>query len=145
MKNKDKLNLIDDYIRVTQILNFLIYIDKKNLSIDKISFSIDRNYCYADNHEDVDLDLKDKIKESTLLAINVKKLYEELIDLLNMNDLSMKVLIKDLEAVDYDSFLRSINVTKKIDDYVIILNVLNKKVKENFSNLSNTVRGTGVL
>ena len=123
----------------------MIYIDKKNLSIDKISFSIDRNYCYEDNHEDVDLDLKDKIKESTLLAINVKKLSEELIELLNMNDLSMKVLIKDLEAVDYDSFLRSINVTKKIDDYVIILNVLNKKVKENFSNLSNTVRGTGVL
>ena len=108
MKEKDRLNLIDEYIKATQILNFLVFMDKKAI---------------------IELKAKDKCKELTLLALKVKKLYEEMFIILNMNDLSMKVLLKDLEDVDYDTFAKSIDVSKKIEDYAMILNMLNNQAR----------------
>lgn len=109
MKSREKLTLVDEYIKTIQILNFFIYIDKNKLA-------------YEEN--------ENKIKELIVLGVQLKSIYTRLFETLHMNDISMQILIKDLDSVDYDKFISNINLDEKISDYEIILKNLNERAHE---------------
>ncbi|MFQ6752072.1 MAG: hypothetical protein ACLRFL_00705, partial [Clostridia bacterium] len=61
MKNKEKLGLIDDYIKIMQVLNFSLFLEKKNAFSDSIL-----------------------LKKIILLSLKLKSGYEQVFSILKM-------------------------------------------------------------
>ena len=116
LKKKVKLSLIDDYIRIVLIENF------NNNSFD----------CF-----DLDSSLTDTINKTKLINCELKTIYEHLFDTLNLNDISLLVLKKELK-LNNNLYKRTISkgllnlievINRNILELTIIKLNLNKKIK----------------
>jgi len=122
MKNKERLSLIDDYIKIIQMLKFTNFLEKNNLSSNSTA-----------------------MKESILLSLKLKSEYEQVFNSINMNDLSMKLLLKDLDSMDFDQLVSMIDVDKKLLDYCQLLKEIDMRFKKKYNEMSNNNKNSVII
>lgn len=122
MKNKEKLGLIDDYIKIMQVLNFSLFLEKKNAFSDSIL-----------------------LKKIILLSLKLKSGYEQVFSILKMYDLSMKILLKDLSDIDFEKFVSTIDIQKKLEDYGVLLEEIESRFVKNLNKITNNIDNSAII
>ena len=85
------------------------------------------------------------MKESILLSLKLKSEYEQVFNSINMNDLSMKLLLKDLDSIDFDQLVSMIDVDKKLLDYCQLLKEIDMRFKKKYNEMSNNKKNSVII